>query len=263
MREDVVRDDERARLDLVAREPEQLFVVVLLGVEEDDVEHVVDLRQQLERVALAQLGPLLEARLLDVATPGLDLRRVVLEREDAPAEVADPGREPDRGVAARAAELEHLAVGLRRDEREEEAAGRRLDLARALLGREAALPLGGVLTLEAFEHGADAVVEHELGNYRWTVRAELTIEIARTPEDVFSYLTDVSNLPDWQAGVKSATQRDGRIEESRSLFGRELQHDVRDRRAGASRACSRCARSTARCRSPSGTSSSRPTAARG
>jgi carbon monoxide dehydrogenase subunit G len=54
------------------------------------------------------------------------------------------------------------------------------------------------------------------------VRAELTIEIARTPEDVFSYLTDVSNLPDWQAGVKSATLRDGRIEESRSLLGREV-----------------------------------------
>ena len=55
------------------------------------------------------------------------------------------------------------------------------------------------------------------------MRAELTIEIARTPEDVFSYLTDVSKLPDWQAGVKSATQRDGRIEESRSMFGRQLQ----------------------------------------
>ena len=55
------------------------------------------------------------------------------------------------------------------------------------------------------------------------MRAELTIEIARTPEDVFSYLTDVPNLPDWQAGVKSATQRDGRIEESRSMFGRQLQ----------------------------------------
>jgi len=54
------------------------------------------------------------------------------------------------------------------------------------------------------------------------VRAELTIEIARTPEDVFAYLTDVSNLPDWQAGVKSATLRDGRIDESRSLFGREV-----------------------------------------
>jgi carbon monoxide dehydrogenase subunit G len=54
------------------------------------------------------------------------------------------------------------------------------------------------------------------------VRAELTIEIARTPEDVFAYLTDVSNLPDWQTGVKSATLRDGHIEESRSLLGHHL-----------------------------------------
>ena len=54
------------------------------------------------------------------------------------------------------------------------------------------------------------------------MRAELTIEIARTPADVFAYLTDVSNLPAWQSGVKSATLRDGRIEESRSLLGREL-----------------------------------------
>jgi carbon monoxide dehydrogenase subunit G len=54
------------------------------------------------------------------------------------------------------------------------------------------------------------------------VRAELAIEIARTPEDVFAYLTDASNLPTWQSGVKSATVRDGRIEESRSLLGHEL-----------------------------------------
>jgi carbon monoxide dehydrogenase subunit G len=54
------------------------------------------------------------------------------------------------------------------------------------------------------------------------VRAELTIEIARTPEEVFAYLTDVSNLPSWQAGVKSATRRNGQIEESRSLLGREV-----------------------------------------
>ena len=154
--------------------------------------------------------------------PRLDLGRVVLEREDAPAEIPDPGREPDRGVAARAAELEHLAVGLGRDEREEEAAGRRLDLARALLGREPALTLGGVLTLEALEHRRDAVVEHGPETIVGAVRAELTIEIARTPEDVFSYLTDVSNLPAWQGGVKSAALRDGRVEESRSLLGREL-----------------------------------------
>jgi carbon monoxide dehydrogenase subunit G len=54
------------------------------------------------------------------------------------------------------------------------------------------------------------------------VRAELTIEIARTPEEVFAYLTDVSHVPDWQSGVKTADRRDGRIEESRSLFGKEL-----------------------------------------
>jgi carbon monoxide dehydrogenase subunit G len=54
------------------------------------------------------------------------------------------------------------------------------------------------------------------------MRAELTVEIARPPEEVFSYLTDVSNLPSWQSGVKSATRRDGRIEESRSLLGRQV-----------------------------------------
>ena len=54
------------------------------------------------------------------------------------------------------------------------------------------------------------------------MRAELTIEIARTPEEVFAYLTDVSNVPAWQAGVKSAELHDGRIDESRTLFGREF-----------------------------------------
>jgi carbon monoxide dehydrogenase subunit G len=58
------------------------------------------------------------------------------------------------------------------------------------------------------------------------VRAELTIEIARTPEDVFAYLTDVSNLPAWQAGVKSATLRDGRIEEPRLFTLRALDSPV-------------------------------------
>ena len=54
------------------------------------------------------------------------------------------------------------------------------------------------------------------------MRAELTIEISRPPEDVFAYLTDVSNVPSWQAGVKTSTRRDGHIEESRSLLGREI-----------------------------------------
>ncbi len=61
------------------------------------------------------------------------------------------------------------------------------------------------------------------------MRAELTIEIARTPEDVFAYLADVSNLPAWQSGVRSAEIVDGaqaktgaRMVESRSLLGKEL-----------------------------------------
>jgi uncharacterized membrane protein len=66
------------------------------------------------------------------------------------------------------------------------------------------------------------VVEHLAEPILRAVRAELTIEIARTPEDVFAYLTDVANLPAWQTSVKSATLRDGRIEESRSLLGREI-----------------------------------------
>jgi carbon monoxide dehydrogenase subunit G len=222
MREDVVRYHEPTRLELFAGEPEQLFVVILLGVEEDNVEHVVDPGQLLERVSLEQLSPLVDSRLFDVTAPGIDLRPVVLERQHAAAEIANPGGEPDRRVAARSADLEYLAVGLRRDEGEEEPTRGRLDLARTLFGREPALALGGVLALEAFEDGADAVIEHGSETIVERVRAELTIEIARTPEDVFAYLTDVSNLTEWQEGVKSASLRDGRIEETRTLLGREL-----------------------------------------
>ena len=54
------------------------------------------------------------------------------------------------------------------------------------------------------------------------MRAELTVEIARTPEDVFDYLTDVSNLPSWQSGVHAARREGDRIHESRHMLGREL-----------------------------------------
>jgi carbon monoxide dehydrogenase subunit G len=54
------------------------------------------------------------------------------------------------------------------------------------------------------------------------VRAELTIEIERPPDEVFAFMTDVSHVSEWQAGVKTAERHDGRIEEARSLFGREL-----------------------------------------
>ena len=61
------------------------------------------------------------------------------------------------------------------------------------------------------------------------VQAEVTVEIARSPEDVFAYLTDVSNLPSWQSGVHGAEVEEGgearagaHIRESRLLLGREL-----------------------------------------
>ena len=54
------------------------------------------------------------------------------------------------------------------------------------------------------------------------MRAELTIEITRTPEEVFDYLVDVANLPAWQSGVHSARREGDRIHESRHLLGREL-----------------------------------------
>jgi carbon monoxide dehydrogenase subunit G len=54
------------------------------------------------------------------------------------------------------------------------------------------------------------------------MRAELSVEIARPPEEVYDYLTDVSNLPAWQSGVRSARREGDRIVESRHLLGREL-----------------------------------------
>jgi carbon monoxide dehydrogenase subunit G len=55
------------------------------------------------------------------------------------------------------------------------------------------------------------------------VRAELTLEIARSPEEVFDYLTDVANLSNWQSGVHAARREGSQIHESRHMLGRELQ----------------------------------------
>lgn len=63
------------------------------------------------------------------------------------------------------------------------------------------------------------------------MRVELTIEIARPPDDVFAYLTDVEQLPRWQKSVLEA-RADGpfaegtRIVERRSLFGREAESEL-------------------------------------
>ena len=54
------------------------------------------------------------------------------------------------------------------------------------------------------------------------MRAELSIEIARRPDEVFAYLADVSNLPEWQSGVRRAEQTGDRIDETRAFLGREM-----------------------------------------
>jgi carbon monoxide dehydrogenase subunit G len=55
------------------------------------------------------------------------------------------------------------------------------------------------------------------------MRAELSVQIARSPEEVFDFLTDVSNLHTWQSGVHAARREGTQIHESRHMLGRELQ----------------------------------------
>jgi carbon monoxide dehydrogenase subunit G len=63
------------------------------------------------------------------------------------------------------------------------------------------------------------------------LRADLTIEIARSADEVFAYLTDVEKLPEWQASVVSSRSdgplREGsRIVEQRSLLGHEAETEL-------------------------------------
>ena len=63
------------------------------------------------------------------------------------------------------------------------------------------------------------------------MHAEVVAQIARPPEEVFAYLTDVSNLPSWQSGVHSAVlegelQAGARFLESRHILGRELRTTI-------------------------------------
>jgi carbon monoxide dehydrogenase subunit G len=58
------------------------------------------------------------------------------------------------------------------------------------------------------------------------MRAEVVVEIARSPEEVFAYLVDVSNLPRWQSGVHSAERVGERVHERRTMLGRELSTEL-------------------------------------
>jgi uncharacterized protein YndB with AHSA1/START domain len=60
------------------------------------------------------------------------------------------------------------------------------------------------------------------------VRFEFTVEVKRPPSEVFAYLTDVANLPEWQSGAIEASA-DGpvaigtHISEVRKFLGRRME----------------------------------------
>ena len=55
------------------------------------------------------------------------------------------------------------------------------------------------------------------------MRFEHTVTIDRSPEDVYAFLADVSNLPRWQGTVTDASiDDDGRIRERRAFLGRRI-----------------------------------------
>ena len=63
------------------------------------------------------------------------------------------------------------------------------------------------------------------------MKIDLTIDIDRTPEDVFAYLTDPENLPEWQASAlecrwEGARAAGARIHERRTFLGREVTSEV-------------------------------------
>ena len=63
------------------------------------------------------------------------------------------------------------------------------------------------------------------------IRIELTVEIARPPEDVFELLSDIERLSEWQASAVEA-HTDGplaegsRVREKRRLLGREVDTEL-------------------------------------
>ena len=63
------------------------------------------------------------------------------------------------------------------------------------------------------------------------IRIELTVEIARPPEDVFELLSDIERLPEWQMSAVEA-HTDGplaegsRVREKRRLLGREVDTEL-------------------------------------
>jgi hypothetical protein len=95
-------------------------------------------------------------------------------RDVLAAEKARAGGQPDRRVAPRAPDLEHFDPRLRGSEGEQQAAGRRRDLPRALRRGHARLALGCILGLEAGQHVEHALVEHQSGTSTTTMPSSRT-----------------------------------------------------------------------------------------
>ena len=72
-----------------------MLVLRLLGIDEDDVEDVLELMEDVERVRLDQLHPFLEPGSAYVPTPAGGRLGIALDGEDAPAEITNAGAEPD------------------------------------------------------------------------------------------------------------------------------------------------------------------------
>ena len=191
--------------------------------------------------------------------PGVDLQRIVLEREDAPAEVPRARRRA-RSSSSRASRRSRAPRSRFAARRARRGTGRssRATWRERYGGRKPCAraprrpPARGARARRGTRSSEQSGAEHMLP----PVRAELTVEIARTPEEVFAYLTDVSNLPPWQSGVHAAPDRGrrraaagARIRESRHMLGRELSTTLEIDGVRARRGSSRCARSTVPCRS--------------
>jgi carbon monoxide dehydrogenase subunit G len=59
------------------------------------------------------------------------------------------------------------------------------------------------------------------------VRITHEVTIARPREEVFAYLSDPGNLPEWQSGVSEVRKEDDRhFREVRRILGREVTSDV-------------------------------------
>jgi carbon monoxide dehydrogenase subunit G len=63
------------------------------------------------------------------------------------------------------------------------------------------------------------------------IRIELTVEIERSPDDVFQLLSDIDRLPEWQASaVEAYTEgplaEGSHVTEKRRLLGREVDSEL-------------------------------------